>query len=375
MRTIRNLLASLVLACFGGAACSHATAVRDTLRATSSERVFEANSSSPSSQRLARARAATRADHRAVSVLAAPDGPFTVGVMDAPLPNSIVYYPADPHTGTGPHRYLDPKLIAAMGLPEQFSALTTTSRTKARPQRASFRRPVVVLSPGFGSVMALSTSLAEHLASHGYVVVAVQADIVAEAAAVMPNEAQAKARRSQIEAALALIEDPAFAEMVGAVDVTRIAIGGHSYAGSVAFNMSLRDPRVSAVFDLDGLLFDEAAKVATTVPSLVVTSGGGTQHDPVLRRIVASGTNTVAVGLVGARHSDLTDAAAIAPMLREAGIPADLGSIGPTATISTSKIVQRFLDAALGETRHPPTSAALVAGLPATTTDAFATRP
>jgi dienelactone hydrolase len=321
------------------------------------------------------ASAATSTPRKTETILAAPDGPSAVGVVDLPMPNSVAYYPAKPNTGTGPHPYLaplDPKMLASMGIPAQFSALTTTSRVAAKPQVAKSPRPVVVLAPGFGSVIALSTSLAEHLASHGYVVVAVQTDLLAETAAMMPNDAQGAARRKQINSALRLIESAAFAKLVGPVDRTRIAVGGHSYAGSVAFNMSLRDPRVTAVFDLDGLLFDEAAKVPTKVPSLVITSGGGTSNDAVLRKIVSSGTNTVAVGLVGARHSDLTDAAAIGAMLRKAGLPVDVGPIGPVATSNTSTIVRRFLDATMKNPRQLPTSASLLKGLPSTTAVAFA---
>jgi hypothetical protein len=196
---------------------------------------------------------ATSSVKRAETILAAPDGPSVVGVVDLPIPNAVAYYPAKSNTGTGPHPYLaslDPKMLASMGIPAQFSALTTTSRVAARPEVAKSPRPVVVLAPGFGSVTALSTSLAK---------------------------------------------------LVGPVDRNRIAVGGHSYAGSVAFNMSLHDARVSAVFDLDGLLFDEAAKVPTKVPSLVITSGGGTSDNAVLRKIVGSATNIVAVGTVGAR--------------------------------------------------------------------------
>jgi dienelactone hydrolase len=316
----------------------------------------------------------TSTPKRAETILAAPDGPSAVGVVDLPMPNAVAYYPAKPNTGTGLHPYLaplDPKMLSSMGIPAPFSALTTTSRVAAQPEVAKSPRPVVVLAPGFGSVIALCTSLAEHLASHGYVVVAVQTDLLAETAAMMPNDAQGVVRRKQIDAALSLIESTAFAKLVGPVDRTRIAVGGHSYAGSVAFNMSLHDARVSAVFDLDGLLFDEAAKVPTKVPSLVITSAGGTSDNAVLRKIVGSGTNIVAVGLVGARHSDLTDAAAIGPMLRKAGLPTDLGSIGPVATSNTSTIVRRFLDATMTNPRHLPTTASLIKGLPSTTATAF----
>jgi dienelactone hydrolase len=309
-----------------------------------------------------------------VSLLDVPDGSYAVGVADLPLPNAIAYYPAKANTGTGDHPYLDPKLLAGSGLPvEVFSTLTTTSRIRATPLATSSPRPVVVLAPGFGSMIALSTSLAEHLASHGYVVVAVQTDLAAESASLMPNDAHGAARTAQIAASLDLIGSPGFAELVGPVDNSRIAVGGHSYAGSIAFNVSLHDPRVAAVFDLDGRLFGDAAAKPTEVPTLVVTStGSGEADDRQLQEIVRTGKKSIAVGLLGSQHFDLTDAAAIGGLLRSAGIPFELGTIGAVATSNTSAIVQRFLDAALDEKPHVPTAATLLDGLPSTTDHAFA---
>lgn len=305
--------------------------------------------------------------------LAAPNGPYAVGTIDLPMPNSIAYYPAQAETGTGQHAYVDATLLAGMGsAAAAFSTLTTTSRTAASPLVAERPRPVVILAPGFGSMIALSTSLAEHLASHGYVVVAVQTDLAAETAAMMPNEAQGRARTKQIIAALNFIETSAFERIVGPVDQSRIAIGGHSYAGSIAFNVSLHDARVSAVFDLDGLMFDEAATVPTKVPSLVITSvGSGAAGNSKLQAVATSGTNTVAVGLVDAQHFDLTDAAALAGLFKSAGVPMQLGTIGAVATSDTSIIVQRFLDSAFNDEPRLPTGVSLIEGLPSTTADAF----
>ena len=126
------------------------------------------------------------------------------------------------------------------------------------------------------------------------------------------GHAQEQARLNQIGAALDLVESPAFSSLVGPVDVHRIAAGGHSYAGSIAFNTSLHDTRVAAVFDLDGRLFGEAAAVPTKVPSLIVTSSGsGTTGDAQMYEVARLGAKTVAVGLLRSDHFDLTDAAAI----------------------------------------------------------------
>ena len=372
MRATPRLIIGSVLLTVGAAAC--ATRGPVALDTTGTTPIMVTSTENSPAVRVPALSPPSTLVASGVSLLPAPKGPFSVGVVDLALPNSIAFYPAKVDTGTGQHRYLDPKLLAGLGLPvAMFSTLTTTSRVGATLLPARSPRPVVVLAPGFGSMVALSTSLAEHLASNGYVVVAVQTDVAAEAADMMPNETHGAARTAQIAASLDMIGSPGFARLVGPVDQHRIAVGGHSYAGSVAFNVSLRDPRVAAVFDLDGRLFGQAAVTPTNVPSLVVTStGSGEADDRQLREIVRTGTKTVAVGLLGAKHFDLTDAAEIGGLLRSAGFPVDLGTIGAVATRDTSAIVQRFLDAVLGDQRHLPTVATLLEGLPSTTDHAFA---
>ena len=317
----------------------------------------------------------TAAASPATSVLPAPNGPHAVGAIATPMPGAIVFYPAQVNTGSGQHPYLDPALAASLGVPaETISGLTTTTRTGATPLATKTARPVVVLAPGFGSLIALSTALAEHLASNGYVVLAVQADVAAEAGTMPPpTPAQERARLDQIAAALDLVTSPAFASLVGEVDADRIAVGGHSYAGSIAFNTSLHDPRVTAVFDLDGRLFGEAATVPTRVPSLIVaSSASGTSTDQQMRDLIRLGSKTVAVGLLHSDHFDLTDAAAISDLLHATGAMFAVGTIGAVAVDDTSTIVQRFLDRAF-EDGIAATQAELIDNLPGTTAHAFGT--
>jgi predicted dienelactone hydrolase len=86
------------------------------------------------------------------------------------------WYPAV--TGTGAAAaLLEPATAAALsegfGLPD-LSGLSTYARTDARPKPGA-RRPVVVLSPGYGLVSELYSSTAEDLGSHGWVVLGVDA--------------------------------------------------------------------------------------------------------------------------------------------------------------------------------------------------------
>ena len=308
-------------------------------------------------------------------LLPVPDGSFAIGVRALSLPSALVFYPAVAGTGTGTRPYFDPRLLLASGLEETvFDRAVTFAELDALPEPATMGRPVVIISSGFGSYLEFSTTLIERIASHGYVVIAVQPAVAAEAAVETPTEAMRDARLAQMTSALDYLEDPDLTELVGPIDLDRLALGGHSYAGSIAFNMALVDERVSAVFDLDGSLFDAAQTTSTPIPSLVLCAMGGSAQDERLASLLLHTPNTVAVGLAGATHFDLTDMPALAadPHLAAILPNSGLGTIGPTATTDTSIIVIRFLNATLGRIPHLPTARELAVDLPNAIVDPFA---
>jgi len=314
-----------------------------------------------------------------------------VGVTPTARFYATAYYPAQAGTGQGHRRYASPTLLHTLDI--KTLDVTSNAEVGALPISSATPRPVVVLSPGGGSFAELSTSLAEQLASAGYVVITVQPDSELEDGEAAlggshpsPSllEALRLSRLRTISDAIDLLDDPTTAALVGPVDPHRIAVGGHSYGGSVAFNASLADPRIQAVFDLDGSLFEKANTTPTTVPSLVVMAfmyqllqhPGGFGNSPDVQLALSSidllkkNSHVVAVGLRDAEHYDVTDAAAIV-----ASLPAELGStlgaIGPGATTSTATIVQRFLDVALGSTPSLPSAAELALDLPGAEPVAF----
>jgi dienelactone hydrolase len=318
----------------------------------------------------------------------------------------VAYYPAVANTGHGSRGYASPALLGVYGVTaEGFAAITPYSQILAEPVRDAGPRPVVILAPGGGSFVELSTSLAEELASNGYVVITVQPDIVAdgllnigdgnysEAEINLVATATDEMRMAQINDAIDLLADPLTTELVGPVDPSRIAVGGHSYAGSIAFNASLLDPRITSVFDLDGTLFGDAGVTPVSVPSLVVMADlytyaqeppeGG--WDPALvdsiadltrsNELVRTAPNTVAVALLDADHYSVTDVPAIVEGLpgpvRSAALEG-AGAIGRVGTTNTNTIVLRFLKAALATQPRLATAAELVDGLPSTIADPLA---
>ncbi len=220
---------------------------------------------------------------------------------------------------------------------------------RARPPLARILAP----APGGGSFAELSTSLAE------------------------------RQRARQLVDVLDLLEEPTTARLVGPIDLSRVAVGGHSYGGSAAFNASLADPRIAAVVDLDGSLFHAAGSTPTTVPSLLVMAtilqvarrpvepdeGPDLQLARLTIEVARTNPNVVAVGLEGADHYDVTDVPVIA-----AALPPGLGAggpIGPAGTRATSTLVRRFLVAALGTPARRPAAAELIEGLAAATAVPF----
>ena len=298
------------------------------------------------------------------SQIPSPDGPFVVA--EVPLANTIAYFPAVVGTGAGHRPYLGPETANVLGVaPDLFDTVKSSATIDATPLPTTSPRPVVILTAGFSSPIELSTSLAEQLASHGYIVIAAQTDLAAEMAfgeSDTFDQTFHKPRTEQLTQLLDLLDNPALPGLVGTIDQSRIAVGGHSYAGWIAFDTSLTDTRITAVFNLDGLGGQNRAH--TTVPALAITSHDGIALNS---ELVARSPKLVVVGLRDAGHYDLTDAPSIAKTLGDVASTLDLGTIGPIATSNTSTVVLRFLDSTLTTNPRLPTPTELIKGLPSMT--------
>jgi hypothetical protein len=305
--------------------------------------------------------------------LPVPDGRAAVGIAASGFPDTVVFYPAVAGTGDGHHRYVEPGWATAAGLePAQMDRVVSAAQIDARPEPTDEPRAVVLLTPGWRSVVAFSTSLAEDLASHGYVVLASQTDVVAEWSHPSSTTQDRKKRLALLDGLLDFLEGPSLPALVGPIDLHRVAVGGHSYAGTIAFDAALADRRIAATFDLDGSARGETTRTPPTRPALMlVTINGATVSDPLLGGFAARSPQIVAVGELDAEHLDVTDAASIHSVLGTSVFSTLVGAIGPTGTTNTSTIVTRFLDATLGAKRQLPSSGALAKGLRSVTPDPF----
>jgi dienelactone hydrolase len=302
------------------------------------------------------------------SSLPEPTGPLSTGVRVAPsvspTATTRVWYPARSGTGIGAAIYLADKTAAAYGLPsKQLTGAVLRASVNAEPAPAAKPRAAVVLMPGWGLPMALSTTLAQDLASNGYVVVTVDPTLGTEDQnSLPPNTARPGRRLEQIAAAIDFASGPRISTFAGPVDPNKIAVGGHSIAGAVAFQTGLTDRRVHAVFDLDGWLHGPALVTPVTVPALMVDASG---LEPATRAVIGRTTTAVTVKLAGATHLDVTDLPCLVRGFGAAARLIRLGSIGCAGTTTTNAVVLGFLDTVLRDGKPTPSAASLTHGLTA----------
>lgn len=270
--------------------------------------------------------------HRRPIVLAAPGGPFSVGrvVRTVTFPTAATsvervlwcWYPAAAQPGASRAEYLPARWRTALEQHRGLLINTVANRDLARVQGHSLDNPPVAAAPaslplvflraGLAALTADYTSLAEHLASHGFVVIGV--DVPERTALVvlgdnrvvtrppeadperLAGEARARAVDQLIEAwtdDMVQLADglrtpgPWLPELVGRIDPTQLAIVGHSLGGATAAEFCRRDERCVLGVDLDGALGSAVVSGGLTRPFAFVLSDHGSAVDPESRTIAA----------------------------------------------------------------------------------------
>jgi dienelactone hydrolase len=299
-----------------------------------------------------------------------------VGVAAAGVQDTVVYYPAVPGTGSGHLPYVQRTTWAALaGLdPALMNRVVPAALVGAALKPGAVPRKVLILLPGWRSLIAFSTSLAEDLASHGYVVVAAQTDIATESTHSRTTVEDRTARGALFRRLLDLVATPSFAALVGPVDTAHVAIGGHSYAGAVAVDVALSDRRVAAVVDIDGGARVPLSRPAADRPTLLLVAvDESVEVDTGLAAFAARSPDVVSAGITHALHMDLTDAALFPSLLGDSVFTPLIGAVGATGPADAAAIIRRFLAATLATAPHLPTSTELVRGLHDATTTPFST--
>ncbi|MFD3547462.1 alpha/beta hydrolase family protein [Streptomyces sp. NPDC058655] len=237
------------------------------------------------------------------------------------------------------------------------------------------RFPVVLFSPGSGGVRTQNTAWAEELASHGYVVAAL--DHPYDSAAVVLDDGRTvhaetastgdrdedeepavgwtAVRAADLRFVLTRLDDLDRGEvtgpLTGRLDTGRVAVTGHSMGGAAALQAARQDHRFDAVIDLDGYPHGPASPSLhqpTLALTQAVTPGTDPRYLPRLTEVLELNTATsYRLTVPGAAHLTFVDGPLYLPP-----VPSLVGSLGraesPRVVAATTLA---FLDSTL---RHRP---------------------
>jgi dienelactone hydrolase len=320
-------------------------------------------------------------DHKRETTLPVPNGPFAVGRTTyvwsdsshvdsmAPQPNTKrelfawIWYPAAPRKANQTYADYLPApwrnalqrqsgVLLTQFLTRDLSRVRTHSIPDAEvsPQQRSY--PVILMRTGLAALTADYTSLAEDLASHGYVVVGFDApyrsfvvvfpdgrviartpqnnaDLVSG-----PEKEQLATRLMQawsadMQFALDQMErlntsDPS-GRFLGRLDLQRVGAFGHSLGGAEALQFCHDDSRCKAGIDLDGAPWGNVIDEGVAQPFLFLMSDHGNESDPEKDHIEANFRSLFArmpsdhrleIMIRGANHFGFSDGAMLrSPLL------------------------------------------------------------
>jgi predicted dienelactone hydrolase len=192
-----------------------------------------------------------------------------------------LWYPAATTPDSKPAPYVDQLDQLSKGLPGEAVSLARSAQSyavsNAAVAAATQKFPVILFSPGSGTIPALYTSLCEELASHGYVVAAVDhpyddlavllsdGRVVNQAEWPSDGEERLRFERERVTVRtqdlrfaldqLALVAGGRIADSLqGKLDLSQIGAFGHSVGGMTAAELCRQDPRVLACANMDGVV-------------------------------------------------------------------------------------------------------------------------
>ncbi len=305
-----------------------------------------------------------------------PDGPYTVGTVRTTLvdPNRSrelavrAWYPAQ-GSSTAPKEPLwsdlqnSPETPLALKVLGKLVSVRKTNSRRGAPFAGSVEG-LLLYHHGLISFSSENTLLMEHLASHGFVVLAVQhlgqlreyQDLVGnqgtEEAADLSRQLQvatSRAERARLSFELCRaasgtseivsrrcadsqhVLDHAhevLAQVPGLrladVDLEAVGALGLSLGGAVATRLAIHDERVVAAANLDGGLYGVPPDRSIHVPYLMLYSEPNEGGNDLLLEVATSGFLRE-VTVAGTKHMDFHDAKVVLPILGHFGA---LGKIG-----------------------------------------------
>jgi dienelactone hydrolase len=362
-------------------------------------------------------------DHRLGTTLPTPTGSFAVGrtrsTWTGETPDALAaspgigrvviawsWYPAAVAPGAPTADYLPAAWRDAMDTyaPSRLMKLITRNPGRVRthstadadvsPRRPAY--PVVILRAGASAQVTSYSTLAEDLASHGYVVVGIDAPY--RTGLVVLPDGRVVTRTPQNDPELytgeefervgarllaAWTSDMAFAldrladlnaadpsgRFTGRLDLTRVGALGHSFGGAQALQFCHEDARCTAGIDVDGAPVGSVIQAGVRQPFLFIESEhadsepGKSQVEADLRSIYdrLPPQRRVRVRIRGANHFLFSDDGALLKshvLMRILRLLHVVGMQGPRQLTVTAYCVRTFFDAYLaGESDTPPAMA------------------
>ncbi len=283
-------------------------------------------------------------DHSRETTLPKPTGPFAVGrttyawsdaaqtELLAPQPGmkrevlAWIWYPAAPRQSTqtvadylpAPWRNALERhsgVLITQFLTRDLSRVRVHSLRDAEISSQQRSYPVALMRAGLAKLTTDYTTLAEDLASHGYVVVGFDAPyrttivVLPDGSAIgraPQNDADLLSGPEQEHLADKLVQawsaDMSFAvdrlerlnasdpsgRFLGRLDMQRVGVFGHSLGGATALEFCHGDPRCKAGIDVDGAPLGSVIREGVTQPFMFLLSDHGGESDAETRPVMAN---------------------------------------------------------------------------------------
>jgi dienelactone hydrolase len=230
--------------------------------------------------------------------------------------------------------------------------LVRSTATVDAPLAGSDPLPVVVYVHGWGGFRSVQATLAEALASHGYVVVALDhtygavatrfadGEVVPIDPSALPTDAPSEtydeASRTlvttfadDVRFLLDELETGAIPVLGDGLDLERVGLVGHSTGGGAAVDVCASDPRCATVVGFDPWVEpvgDAIIGSGLAVPTLSLRSEEwvGNPNDARLRRLHAASQDVAGLAAIsGTTHRDVTMLPLLSPLARVVGFAGD----------------------------------------------------
>jgi dienelactone hydrolase len=271
-------------------------------------------------------------EHTSPVVLPSPTGSFALGRAQYAWINPKtseelavwIWYPARPSSTARPAEYLPAPWRRALRERQgtflrsffKRDPLTVGTHTKSNAAVAPDRRayPVVVLRQGGSALTIDFTSIAEDLASHGYIVAGFDAPARSFVVVTSDGRTIARAPENNVENANGDLSDPVVGRLLamwtsdtrfvvdqlervnngsvstpfaGRMDVARLAMVGHSFGGATALQFCHEDIRCRAAIDMDGIPFGTVVSEGLHKPAMFLLSDHSREvADPASQKVV-----------------------------------------------------------------------------------------